>query len=93
MKVIRKVLSGTALALSACMMLVSPAQAAFVNSWSFAIDAGFVDAQTFFSSTGGTQEVTEQRVSWGSSSGPLDPAAQAYYDELEQSLIGLCLEV
>ena len=42
MKVIRKVLSGTALALSACMMMVSPAQAAFVNSWSFAIDAGFV---------------------------------------------------
>jgi len=75
MKAIRKALSSSALALSIGMIFASPAQAAFVDSWSFAIDAGFVDAQTFFSGTGGTQEVTEQRVSWGGSSGPLDPAA------------------
>lgn len=79
MNKIRKGLSASTLLLAGMMLGASPAaHAGFVNSWNFTIDAKFLPESatgTVFSTTGnGTKSVTDQIVSWGSSSGSLDPA-------------------
>ena len=79
MNKICKGLSASTLFLTAMMLGASPAaHATFVNSWNFTIDAGFLPegpTGTVFSSGNGSKSVTEQAISWGSSSGATDPSS------------------
>lgn len=73
MKTMRKIVSAGTLALSMGLMLAPPAaEAAFVNSWNFNIDAAFVGPSTVFSAGDGLNYVSAQQLSWGGS-GSVDP--------------------
>lgn len=65
------------LAVAAAMALAAaPASAAFVNTWTYDVSLEWVtagpDAPTFTTGSG-FQEVTSERLSWGSASGSIDP--------------------
>ena len=66
------------LAVAAAMTFAAaPASAAFVNTWDYTVSLEWItagpDAPTFTSGTG-FQEVTSERLSWGSASGSVDPS-------------------
>lgn len=85
MKVLGKALSRRSAVLAAALAMlgaVATAQAGpFVNKWAFTVDAAFDPTATVFSAGSGNPLVsnlgtnTNGMVSWGDSSGPLDPSS------------------